>query len=90
MSDDKKLSFYYAHLDRYAAGLNPGDYARQGDVIGYVGNTGNAGPGNYHLHFSISVVTNPKKLWKGITLNPYPVLRKTNGAISERARNRQK
>jgi murein DD-endopeptidase MepM/ murein hydrolase activator NlpD len=76
MSDDKKLVFYYAHLDRYARGLKVGDYARQGDVIGYVGNTGNAGPGNYHLHFSISAVTNPKKLWKGLTINPYPILRR--------------
>jgi murein DD-endopeptidase MepM/ murein hydrolase activator NlpD len=91
MSDDKKMVYYYAHLDRYAARLKVGDYARQGDVIGYVGNTGNAGPGNYHLHFSISVVTDPKKLWKGKTINPYPALRKTDGAISaDRARNRQK
>jgi peptidoglycan LD-endopeptidase LytH len=76
LSDDKKLVFYYAHLDRYAAGLRVGDYARQGDVIGYVGNTGNAGPGNYHLHFSISAVTNLNKLWKGSTINPYPILRR--------------
>lgn len=90
MSDDKKLVFYYAHLDRYAAGLKQGNYARQGDVIGYVGNTGNAGPGNYHLHFSISAVTDPKKLWKGKTINPYPVLRKAGDTISGRVRNRRK
>jgi murein DD-endopeptidase MepM/ murein hydrolase activator NlpD len=90
MSDDKKMVYYYAHLDRYAAGLKVGDYAQQGDVIGYVGNTGNAGPGNYHLHFSISVVTDPKKLWRGKTVNPYTVLRRAGKAISERALNRRK
>jgi murein DD-endopeptidase MepM/ murein hydrolase activator NlpD len=78
LSDDKKLVFYYAHLDRYAAGLRVGDYVRQGNVIAYVGNTGNAGPGNYHLHFSILVAgANPKKVWKGDSINPYPILRRT-------------
>jgi len=78
LSDDKKLVFYYAHLDRYATGLRVGDSVRQGDVIGYVGNTGNAGPGNYHLHFSILIAgADPKKLWKGASINPYPMLRRT-------------
>jgi murein DD-endopeptidase MepM/ murein hydrolase activator NlpD len=90
MSDDKKMVYYYAHLDRYAAGLKVGDNAQQGDVIGYVGNTGNAGPGNYHLHFSISVVTDPKKLWRGKTINPYTVLRRAGNKISESVRNRRK
>jgi murein DD-endopeptidase MepM/ murein hydrolase activator NlpD len=78
LSDDKKLVFYYAHLDRYSAGLRVGDYVRQGDVIAYVGNTGNAGPGNYHLHFSILIAgADPKRLWKGNSINPYPILRRT-------------
>jgi murein DD-endopeptidase MepM/ murein hydrolase activator NlpD len=78
LSDDKKMVFYYAHLDRYAAGLRVGDSVRQGDVIAYVGNTGNAGPGNYHLHFSILIAgADPKKLWKGNSINPYPILRRT-------------
>ncbi|HEV2666126.1 MAG TPA: M23 family metallopeptidase [Blastocatellia bacterium] len=76
MSADEKLVFYYAHLDRYAARLRVGDYVRQGNVIGYVGNTGNAGPGNYHLHFSVLIANNPKKLWKGKSINPYPILRR--------------
>jgi len=75
MSDDKRLVFYYAHLDRYADDLAPGDYARQGDVIGYVGDTGNAGAGNCHLHFSIWAITDPKKYWTGDNINPYPILR---------------
>jgi murein DD-endopeptidase MepM/ murein hydrolase activator NlpD len=79
LSADKKLVFYYAHLDHYANGLRVGDQVRQGDVIAYVGNTGNAGK-NYHLHFSIIAVkdpSNPKKLWKGPSINPYPLLRRT-------------
>jgi murein DD-endopeptidase MepM/ murein hydrolase activator NlpD len=75
MSGDKKTVFYYAHLDGYAEGLSKGERVRQGDVIGYVGCTGNAGPGNYHLHFSIWNVTDPKRIWKGEDINPYPILR---------------
>jgi peptidoglycan LD-endopeptidase LytH len=78
LSEDKKYVFYYAHLDRFSDGLRVGDYVRQGDVIAYVGNTGNAGPGNYHLHFSVLIAgADPKKAWKGATVNPYPLLRRT-------------
>ena len=90
MSDDKKLVFYYAHLDRYADDLASGDYASQGDVIGYVGNTGNAAGGSCHLHFSIWAVTDPKKYWTGDNINPYPILREADDAISDRVRNKQK
>ena len=76
LSPDKKLVFYYAHLQRYADGLVAGKFARQGEVIGYVGDTGNAGAGNYHLHFSIAVVADPKRYWEGTNINPYPLLRK--------------
>ena len=74
-SADKKLVYYYAHLQRYADGLAPGNYVRQGEVIAYVGDTGNAGAGNYHLHFSISVIPNPARYWEGTNINPYPLLR---------------
>jgi len=78
LSEDKKFVFYYAHLDRFSDGLRVGDYVRQGDVIAYVGNTGNAGPGNYHLHFSVLIAgADPKKAWKGNSINPYPLLRRT-------------
>jgi murein DD-endopeptidase MepM/ murein hydrolase activator NlpD len=75
ISDDKKTIFYYAHLDSYADEITKGERVRQGDVIGYVGCTGNAGPGNYHLHFSIWTITDPKKYWQGEDINPYPILR---------------
>lgn len=75
LSADQKLIFYYAHLARYADGLTEGKQVRQGDVIAYVGDTGNAGAGNYHLHFSIAVVSDPKRYWEGTNINPYPLLR---------------
>jgi murein DD-endopeptidase MepM/ murein hydrolase activator NlpD len=75
LSTDKKLIFYYAHLQRYADGLHEGKFVRQGEVIGYVGDTGNAEPCNYHLHFSIAVVSDPKRYWEGTNINPYPLLR---------------
>ncbi|MFN6120401.1 MAG: M23 family metallopeptidase, partial [Actinomycetes bacterium] len=45
--------FFYAHLSAFAAGLELGDTVSRGQVIGYVGDTGNPGPGNYHLHFEV-------------------------------------
>jgi len=68
------LVFYYAHLSRYADGLTEGSVVNQGQVIAYVGDTGNAGPGNYHLHFSIAAVSDPKRYWEGTNINPYPLL----------------
>jgi murein DD-endopeptidase MepM/ murein hydrolase activator NlpD len=76
LSPDKKLVFYYAHLQRYADGVVAGKYVRQGEVIAYVGDSGNAGAGNFHLHFSIAALTDPKRYWEGTNINPYPLLRK--------------
>jgi murein DD-endopeptidase MepM/ murein hydrolase activator NlpD len=74
-SADEHFVFYYAHLDRYADGLAEGHLARRGETIGYVGDTGNAGPGNTHLHFQIYRVADPKHFWTGEDINPYPILR---------------
>jgi len=74
LSADQQLVFYYAHLSRYADGLVEGATIKQGQVIAYVGDTGNAGPGNYHLHFSIATVSDPKRYWEGTNINPYPLL----------------
>lgn len=76
LSADQKMIFYYAHLARYADGLTEGKQVRQGEVLAYVGDTGNAGPGNYHLHFSIAIVSDPKRYWEGTNINPYPLLHK--------------
>ena len=75
LSPDKKLVFYYAHLQRYADGIAVGKYVRQGEVIAYVGDTGNAGAGNFHLHFSIAALGDPKRYWEGNNINPYPLLK---------------
>jgi len=68
-------AYYYAHLDRYAGGLKEGQSVRKGQVIGYVGTTGNANPEGPHLHFAIFRLTPEKKWWKGEPLNPFDVLR---------------
>jgi peptidoglycan LD-endopeptidase LytH len=74
LSSDQNLIFYYAHLQQYAPNIAVGMAVRQGDVIAYVGDTGNAGTGNYHLHFSIAIVSDPKRYWEGTNINPYPLL----------------
>jgi murein DD-endopeptidase MepM/ murein hydrolase activator NlpD len=66
--------YYYAHLDRYAEGLHEGQAVERGQVIGYVGVTGNAA-GTPHLHFAISKLGPGKRWWEGAPINPYPVLR---------------
>jgi len=76
LSSDEKTVYYYAHLQSYADGLTEGKLVRQGETIAYVGDTGNAGVGNYHLHFSIASVTDPKRYWEGTNINPYPLLRR--------------
>ena len=71
---DERFTYYYAHLDRYAEGIKAGVPVKRGDVIGYVGTTGNAPKNTPHLHFAIFRLGPEKQWWKGIALNPYPVL----------------
>jgi murein DD-endopeptidase MepM/ murein hydrolase activator NlpD len=66
--------YYYGHLSRYADGMTEGKQVKRGEVIGYVGDTGNAGAGNYHLHFGISKMAAPGKWSGGEPINPYPLL----------------
>jgi murein DD-endopeptidase MepM/ murein hydrolase activator NlpD len=75
LGTDERTVFYYAHLDHYADGIAEGTFAHRGETIGYVGDTGNAGAGNYHLHFAIWVVSDPKHFWDGVDINPYPLLK---------------
>jgi peptidoglycan LD-endopeptidase LytH len=67
-------AYYYAHLDRYAEGLHEQQVVKRGEVIGYVGSTGNA-RGVTHLHFAIFKLGPEKRWWEGSPINPYPVLR---------------
>lgn len=76
LSGDEKFIYYYAHLERYADGLYEGGFVVQGQTIAYVGDTGNAGAGNYHLHFSVAITSDPKRWWDGVNINPYPLLRR--------------
>ena len=69
-----KFAYYYAHLDRYAENLKEGQALKRGDLIGYVGSTGNADPAAPHLHFAVFELTPAKQWWKGRPLNPYPLL----------------
>jgi hypothetical protein len=72
-TDDHTI-YYYAHLSAYADGLAENKFIRRGEVIAYVGDTGNAGAGNYHLHFAVWTVEDPKRFWSGTDINPYPLL----------------
>jgi murein DD-endopeptidase MepM/ murein hydrolase activator NlpD len=66
--------YYYAHLDHYAAGLIQGATVHQGQVIGYVGSTGDASPTAPHLHFAIFKLGPEKHWWRGTAVNPFPIL----------------
>lgn len=70
-----RYCYYYAHLQRYADGIAEKKAIRRGEVIGYVGSTGNASPDAPHLHFEIHRLGAERQWWKGESLNPYPVLR---------------
>jgi peptidoglycan LD-endopeptidase LytH len=72
---DNTTIYFYAHLSRYAAGIDEGDFVRQGDVIAYVGHTGNAQASAPHLHFGVYTVTDPNRWWHGRDINPYTLLK---------------
>jgi murein DD-endopeptidase MepM/ murein hydrolase activator NlpD len=67
--------YYYAHLERYADGLREGDPVSRGEVIGYVGTSGNAPKDTPHLHFAVFRLTPEKHWWEGTPLDPYDILR---------------
>lgn len=67
VSTEDGLSFYYAHLDRWAPGLYEGMAVSSGTVLGYVGNTGNARSTPAHLHLAVHD--------GGEAINPYAFLK---------------
>ena len=73
-SDDRRWSYYYAHLQDYAAGLHEGQRVQRGQVLGTVGSTGNANPAGPHLHFAINRMQPGQKWYDGEPINPYPLL----------------
>jgi murein DD-endopeptidase MepM/ murein hydrolase activator NlpD len=67
--------YYYAHLERYADGLTEGQPVRRGQLLGYVGTSGNAPKDTPHLHFAIFKLTPEKKWWEGEPLDPFLVFK---------------
>lgn len=74
-SADKKMVYYYAHLQRRDENISEKQFVRRGMIIGYVGDTGNPGAGNFHLHFAISALVDPSRYFEGTSINPYPLLK---------------
>lgn len=70
----KGFVYYYAHLQRYREGLEQGDEVREGEVIGYVGTTGNAPSDVPHLHFAIHRLGPGDRWWQGEPVDPYDAL----------------
>lgn len=77
----RRFVYYYAHLSRYAEDLKVGDVVQRGQVIGFVGQTGNAR--SPHLHFQICKLESPERVWEGTAINPYDVFAK-EGELTER------
>ncbi|HEX6746031.1 MAG TPA: M23 family metallopeptidase [Longimicrobium sp.] len=75
LDDDGRTRYYYAHLDRYADGIAEGVRVTRGQTIGYVGDTGNAAPGDCHLHFAIAILSDTSRWWSGRNVNPFEVWR---------------
>jgi len=77
------FTYYYAHLERYADQLHEGQAVHRGDIIGYVGTTGNAPANTPHLHFAIFKLGDDKKWWEGTPVDPFYVL--SNGGVANGA-----
>jgi murein DD-endopeptidase MepM/ murein hydrolase activator NlpD len=71
----EQFCYYYAHLERYADGLQEGDHVKKGQLLGYVGTSGNAPKNTPHLHFAVFRLTAAKHWWEGTPIDPYAVLR---------------
>ncbi len=74
LDETGKFVYYYAHLNGFAPDLKKGMKVEQGQVIGYVGTTGNAEKTAPHLHFQIQHVLDQTRWWKGPVVNPYTAL----------------
>jgi len=72
-----KYSYYYAHLESYAPDLKEGALVKKGQIIGFVGTSGDAPPNCPHLHFSFSKLIHPGVWWPGASIDPYEVFKGT-------------
>ena len=66
--------YYYGHLARYAFGLEEGRRVSRGDVLGFVGTTGNASEDAPHLHFAAYEVEGNGSCFSGTPVNPFTLL----------------
>jgi len=71
----ERFILMYAHLDHYAPGIRDGMRLERGELIGYVGSTGNASATAPHLHFAILRSPDVRRWSKGTAIDPLPVLR---------------
>ena len=67
----RRFAYYYAHLAAYAGGVHEGMVVHRGDLIGYVGTSGNARVGAPHLHFALFRLGPQREWWKGTPIDPY-------------------
>ena len=70
----EQYCYYYAHLDHYAPGIVEGTMVHRGEVLAFVGSTGNADPSTPHLHFEIHRLNADKHWYQGTPINPYRYL----------------
>ena len=75
----ERFILMYAHLDAYAAGLLDGAPLARGQIIGYVGSSGNASPTAPHLHFAVARSADVKRWSRGKPIDPLPVLMASAG-----------
>jgi murein DD-endopeptidase MepM/ murein hydrolase activator NlpD len=84
LDPDERFVYYYAHLDRYQDGLAEGMKIKQGDVLGFVGTTGNAPKNTPHLHFQVMIYRGRGQYWGGEPINPHPYLSRAGGGGGRR------
>lgn len=77
LDPSQRWVYYYAHLDRFRPGIREGQALSRGDVIGYVGTTGNAPKDAPHLHFQLLRMVEGKRFSDGPPVNPLPLFMRT-------------
>jgi murein DD-endopeptidase MepM/ murein hydrolase activator NlpD len=84
-----RFAYYYAHLDGYAAGLAEGQTVARGQVLGYVGSTGNAAPDAPHLHFGVFRLGPERRWWQGEAIDPYSIFVSSEDTAAHRPTGRR-
>ncbi len=82
--EEARFVYYYAHLSGYREGVREGTKLAKGDVIGYVGTSGNAPENAPHLHFQLMRMPADGKYWAGAPIDARPFLVETVQAGADR------